>query len=118
MKIGIAKVIRRLSEKTEAGKKANMLEIESAKDWCKRCIKLRLDQDKLNGNLNKIEYKVRETFDIFHYQMIPLTYTVEATLEIDEIQQPNLFPVESTMGREEVPPKSPRSNTIANERAL
>lgn len=57
MKVAISKIIFRHPEipieKYEA-------EIQDAKDWCRKCIKLRLDTDNINANLDDICYSVAE----------------------------------------------------------
>lgn len=69
MKIAIAKIVPRHLCKTstysekERVDMINQLEIDDAKEWCRKSIELRAEMDKLNVNLDDIKYSVKEIFD-------------------------------------------------------
>ena len=69
MQVGIAKIVKTRHE------------IEDAKEWCKASIKLRLDKDKLFGDLDKINYKV---FPYVHSAShnSSIGYKIEARLDL------------------------------------
>lgn len=55
-------------------------EIDDAKKWCRECIKLRLDLDNIDGNLDEIEYIISR-FPDDNWQP-QIGYKIEARLNI------------------------------------
>lgn len=81
MIVGIAKIVPRQIESasymvTKLRQKGNERTVEDAKEWCRLCIKKRLEMDSLSGDLDKIDYKVEEI-----WESVP-KFKITATLEI------------------------------------
>ena len=79
IEVGIAKIIKRIGN-APFSEQVNHHNIEDAKEWCKECIALRLKNDSLYGELDKIDYTIKEVLDIHYWP--PLAYRVEARLKI------------------------------------